>query len=230
MQTRPARRPPRKSSVLSVFLIPALLSLSLPPPLRAAEAQTESQKAERIRFSFRGRFAEAFFSSLDESGCVVTSVGIFAVSGRTKEAGRPERGSTASITVTKLNTCNGLELMSAEGTFGFGNGDLGESLHIDHQLRTATLVAPFQVVDSLSGSFIDLNVSVSWAATSEPFRVKEQFHIKEHGLKVKSKFDGTFRRASAAAVVWDGSTNLTPRATTFGDLSSVKQGEMVVLR
>jgi hypothetical protein len=230
MYTRRARRPSRKYSVLPILLIPALLSLSFPPPLRAAEAQLASQGVETTRFSFRGRFAEAFFSNLDEGGCVVTSVGIFAVDGRTKEKGRPERGSTASITVTKLDTCNGLELMSAEGTFGFGNGDLGESLRIDPQLRSATLVAPFQVVDSLSGSFIDLNVTVSWTATSAPFRVKEQFHIRQPGFRVISKFEGNFRRAAATAVVWDGSTNLTARATTFGDLSSVKQGEVVVLR
>jgi hypothetical protein len=222
------RRLARPALAASLALL--CLFTTAPAPIRAQEAEPAHKGVERIHFAFQGRFAEAFFGSLDETGCIVTSVGIFAVEGRTKEKGRPERASTVSITVTRLDACRGLELMGADGTFGFGNGALGEQLVIDQKLRRATLTAPIQVYDAINDAFIDLHVQVTWTAAGDPFRVKEHFHVKQPGFWVNSRFDGTFRRATAAATVWDGSTNLTPHPTDSADTGSVRQGEIIVLR
>lgn len=85
-----------------LLLIPAL-ALSVLVATPAAGAET-------LHASFKGQFAEAEFSSLDPSGCVVTDVFIFAVDGRVKETGHPVVTSSAAISIFQFDHCTGMAL------------------------------------------------------------------------------------------------------------------------
>lgn len=65
---------------------------------------TPAAGAETLHASFKGQFAEAEFSSLDPSGCVVTDVFIFAVDGRVKETGHPVVTSSAASLSSSSST------------------------------------------------------------------------------------------------------------------------------
>jgi hypothetical protein len=205
----------RKRLLAVVSLAFVLMALTL--PARAAPAET-------LHFSFTGLSAEAFFSSTE--GCVVTDVGVFAMEGRVKTGpGRPAVESAAATFVSQFDVCTGTQLLAADGFAVLAPGEF----QIDEQLTAATLTATIEVFDFVSGASFPVDVSVSWTGFGDTFSVKDRFHLKAPGFKVNSRFDGTFREATAAGTVTDGTTNFTPEPAVFAQLGSVKQGEVVII-
>ncbi|MCM8748573.1 hypothetical protein NET02_05395 [Thermomicrobiaceae bacterium CFH 74404] len=200
--------------VLALGLFGVLAALQ---PLRAAEAETH-------HFWFKSQFAEAFFSNLDETGCVVTDAFVAAVDGRSKEAGTPEVSSQAFLFISRFDQCTGTQLLAAEGFPILTEREF----QIDHRLTTATLETTIEVFDYVSGTSFPVDVSVSWEGSGDRVRISDHFQVKAPGFKLNARFDGTFRTAQASGPISDGTTDFTPDPAVFANMSSVKQGELVV--
>jgi hypothetical protein len=197
----------------------AFVLMALTLPARAAPAET-------LHFSFKGQFAEALFSSTDPSGCVVTEVFVAADDGRVKTGpGMPEVESVAFIFISQFDVCTQTQLLAADGFAVLAP----DAFQIDRQLTAATLTATIEVFDFVSGTSFPVEVNVSWTGFGDTFSVKDRFHLKAPGFKVNSRFDGTFRDATASGTVTDGTTNFTPEPAVFADMGSVKQGEVDII-
>lgn len=195
----------------------AFILLALAPPARAAGAET-------LHFSFRGQTADAFFSSTQ--GCVVTDVGVFAADGRIKTGpGGPEVASMAATFISQFDVCTQTQLLAADGFAELAPGEF----QIDAELTAATLTATIEVFDFVSGTSFPVDVDVSWTGFGDTFTVKDRFHQRAPGFKANFRFDGTFRDATAAGTVTDGTTNFTPEPAVFAQLGSVRQGEVVII-
>ena len=195
----------------------AFVLMALAVPARAAPAET-------LHFRFQGQTAEAFFSSIE--GCVATDVFVFAVDGSIKTGpGRPTVESTASIFISQFDVCTGTELLAADGFAVLAPGEF----QIDQQLTAATLTATIEVFDFVSGTSFPVDVNVSWTGFGDTFSQKQRSHFTAPGFKANSRFDGTFRQATASGTVTDGTTNFTPEPAVFAQLGSVKQGEVIII-
>jgi hypothetical protein len=195
----------------------AFVLMALALPARAAPAET-------LHFSFQGQTADAFFSSTE--GCVVTDVGVFAVDGRVKTGpGRPAVESTASVFISQFDFCTQTQLLAADGFAVLAPGEF----QIAADLTSATLTATIEVFDFVSGTSFPVDVNVSWSGSGDTFREKQHFHFTAPGFKANFRMDGTFREATAAGTVTDGTTNFTPEPAVFAQLGSVKQGEVVII-
>jgi hypothetical protein len=79
-------------------------------------APAAAAHAETLHFAFKGRSANAFFSSLDETGCVATQVGISARDGKVKTgSGGFEQQVSATIFIDTFDNCAGVQLRAALG-------------------------------------------------------------------------------------------------------------------
>jgi hypothetical protein len=185
----------------------------------------QAAPAETFHFSFKGQFAEAFFTSTDPSGCIQTDVFVFAVDGKLKQDGAPAVESSASVAISQFDVCTGTGLLDA---FGSATLEPAEFV-IDNKLTSATLDTTVTVMDFVSGTTFPVDVAVSWTGTGATFRVKEHSQIKTPGFKLNSRFDGTFRDAAASGTVSDGTTNFTPEPAAFADMGSVKSGEVSIV-
>ncbi len=195
----------------------AFVLMALALPARAAGAET-------LHFSFQGQTADAFFSSTQ--ACVVTDVGVFAVDGRVKTGpGRPAVESTASIFISQFDVCTGTQLLAADGFAVLAPGEF----QIEEQLTAATLTATIEVFDFVSGTSFPVDVNVSWTGFGDTFTIKERFHQRSPGFRANFRMDGTFREATAAGTVTDGTTNYTPEPAVFAQLGSVRKGEVVII-
>jgi hypothetical protein len=197
-----------------------VLVLALALPAGAAPAET-------LHFSFKGRLAEAFFSSTDASGCVLTEVYVAADDGRVKiDPGGAEAESAAVIFISQFDTCTGTQLGAAEGTALLAPG----AFQIDKELTAATLSATIEVFDSVSDTSFPVQVNVSWTGVGDTTREKQRSHLTAPGFKSIIRVDGTSREATASGTVTDGTTNFTPGPAVFAELHSSKLGSVDIIR
>lgn len=105
----------------------AVTSLALAPAMPV-------QAAEVMKFQFRGRVAQAVFSTTD--GCIATDAYVFAVDGQFKEGGgKPAPQVVASVTVAQFDRCKN-ELLNIAG--GFTELDAA-AFQIDRKLNSANV-------------------------------------------------------------------------------------------
>jgi hypothetical protein len=206
-----------KRLMLALALMLGMLGAAL--PAHAAGAMTS-------HFSFRGQFAEAFFSSLDASGCVATSVDVFAVDGRIKMEGSPKAmTSSASMLISQFDTCTETLLLAADGFTELA----ADAFQIDQKITAARLNTTIEVFDFVSGTSFPVDVSVSWTGAGNTSSERHHDQIKAPGFTVNSRFSGTFRDATAAGTVSDGTTNFTLEPAVFADMRSVTSGDVVII-
>jgi hypothetical protein len=203
---------------LLLSLVAAVAMVVSAGPVQAA--------SETLHFSFKGLVADAFFSSTDPTGCVVTEVGVGAVDGRVKTMpGGPEAQSEAFMFLSQFNTCTREQLIAADGFTVLAPADF----QIDRELNAARLDTTIELFDFISGTILTVDVSVAWTGAGATFTVKDRFHQKSPGFKINSRFSGTFREATATGMVTDGTTNFTPDPAVFAQLGSVKTGEVQII-
>jgi hypothetical protein len=175
--------------------------------------------------SVKGGFAEAYFDSTDRSGCVESFVYIFAQKAIDKETGQPEQGPQASALIQQNDICNGALLM-----YGIGTATLTEaSFQIDKKFSSARLDATLEFCDSVSDTCFPVDAHLIWTSSGSPYRLKEHRQIQAAGLKINSRYDGTFRQGTASGTITDGTRNLSPESAFSVNLASVKFGEIDLL-
>lgn len=182
--------------------------------------------AETLRFSQGALGASATFRSIDDTGCVLTDTFIAAQDERRKDgAGPGTEGSSAILSISRYDQCTGETLLAAQGSATLAP----EAFTIDG-LDSASLVAPIEVVDELSGTPLTVDVSLAWSGYGEPLRVRDTTQIWTSAFTVNFRFDGTDRFASASGTVTDGATDFAPLPADEAFLKDISAGRIEITR
>ena len=176
-------------------------------------------------FKSKGLGVEAYFSSVDPSGCVVTDVGVFSRDETLQNP--PGSGNPSSwvfLYIAQNDYCNGVQLVYAEGFTSIANADL----QVSRRLDWATLATTVNVYDYASGTSYDVYVDLTWQGSGPQTRQSSHFHSHSPNCNINSRFNGTFRSAAASGSVSDGTMNFTPEPAYDARLFSVKTGDVFV--
>ena len=204
-----------------ITLLVLVLGLMLAAAVTPAAAKTET-----FHFSFKGQFAEAIFSTFDETGCIETFAYVAAQEGKVKVDGGPTADSFAIVNLFQFNHCTVEVLLDA---FGFVNLAPDEFV-IDKKLNQATLTTTIVVDEFVSGTTFPVDVNVAWTGVGETSTVKDHFQVKEPGFKLNARFMGTFRQAQASGTVTALGINFAPGPAVFAQMGDVKQGVVSIIK
>lgn len=197
----------------------AILVLALAAFGRPADASAVSM------FKFKGLGANASFSSVDPSGCILTSVDVFTAEATIQSPpGTRAPFSSTNIYLSRYDLCTDTLLLAAEGV-----KDLAEpELQISSRLQRASLNTTITMFDTRTGAPLDLSVSLSWLGVGSTSRQHSGFHFGDQVCRVVSRFKGTFRGAEVSGTVSDGVTNFTPEVSVGASLVSSNSRDMSI--
>lgn len=207
----------RPLAVITALLV-VLMSFARPGPV---EARSTS------RSSYKDQTAEATFSSIDSSGCIVTQVWVFATKNRSFiSSGSKVVQSDASITIFQFNQCvePNVVLLDASG----GPALLGKKdFKISDGLSRASLNKTISVYDFVRNGTLDITVALNWNSVG-PLSVQSNRTVFKSPSCTTMTTDRSAERPSTAwGIVSDGITNYTPEPTVETELALVKNGELV---
>jgi len=175
-------------------------------------------------YQFRGRSADAFFSSTDPSGCIFTDVGVFASEGVLHSQPGPAGAATfISLFISQYNVCTEEQLFAADGV-SLADPDF----QVDKKLNSATLNTMVNVQDALTGNTFDVDINLAWTATDPATRQRENSHFGSPGCKLHVRFNGTSRPAEASGSVSNGVTNFALSPSIVASISSTRTGAVVI--
>ena len=147
-----------------------------------------------------------FISSFDPSGCISTTVSVFAY--EQVILGQPSPGSRESavhLLIRQFDTCEGITLLDAEAFPSLADSDL----QISGNLASATLNTTVNVYDSVSNSYFDVLIDLTWTGTGSLLHYHR--HFKDiwpgAGCKALEHSNEALRYAEASGTVSDGTTN-----------------------
>jgi len=201
----------------TIIKLLAVLALAL-----ATFSQHTTASAGSI-FHFKGKSADAFFSSSD--GCVFTDVFVFASEEIFQNPPGPSSASSgANLFISQFDACTGEQLLAADGFASLADPDF----QVARKLTSATLNATVNVFDFVSGTSFDVFVDVTWTGTGPLGRQNGNFHFHSPGCNFNSHFNSTFRSAEASGSVSDGATNFTPDPSLGASIFSARSGDVVV--
>lgn len=183
-------------------------------------------------FRFKGKSADAFFSSIDPTGCVFTDVFVFASDDVTVlhiPPGPPSSslGSVASVFISQFDVCNGIDLVVAD-CLSPAPLTGSEFQVIGNRLDSATLNTTIECFDLLGGGPFDVAVALTWMGVGDPIRSRSHSHFHTPGFKVNDRFSGTFRSATASGSVSDGVTNYALESSDFAQIVSARNGSVTI--
>ena len=187
-----------------------------------ARAYTDVQQ-----FSVKGSTAIAFFTNTDESGCVVTYVGVYASDEVTRVKPEPATAtSSVFVFVDKLDYCDWVYLASI-----FGYQEIAvDDFAVEKKLSDANLGALISAYDYVSGMPTQLEVLLNWSATGPVSQIGSRSFYRTPGFSVKSNFKGAFAPATASgSVILDG-VNLVPNASDYAEIADISFGDMVKIK
>jgi hypothetical protein len=182
--------------------------------------------ATRSVYHENGLVEDAFFSSVDNSGCVETAVW-FSTENASKTQSPPGPGDVwkgAIISISKFDYCSNTQLMNASG--GVSSPDL--DIQVESTLRSATVQLVIPVDDSISQTSFNVAVNLSFTATAATEHLNDITHTSTPGFNVSERLGGTYRPAVAVGVISDGITNFAPTASTWGRLFRVRIGSVYI--
>ncbi|MCC7382995.1 MAG: hypothetical protein IT384_14245 [Deltaproteobacteria bacterium] len=172
--------------------------------------------------------ADAFFSSLDASGCVQSDAAMFVSLDATRTLPNGGRARSALVHVfgSVFDHCTGTPLLVGDGLAT----DLAFTL--SPGLATATLSAPSIVfADQVSGQFLDLSMDLSWEATGGlQTGTTHDVNRDVMGFVIISVLRQQWREAVATGVITDGVQNLTPEPSLIAQIQKVQSGSVLVQR
>jgi hypothetical protein len=147
-----------------------------------------------------------FIFSFDPSGCISTTVSVFAY--EQVILGQPSPGSPESavhLLIRQFDTCGGETLLDAEAFSSLADSDL----RISGNLGSATLNTTVNVYDSVSNSYFDVLIDLTWTGTGSLLHYNR--HFKDiwpgAGCKELEHSNEALRYAEASGTVSDGTTN-----------------------
>ena len=177
-------------------------------------------------FNFRGPSAIANFASIDAAGCVRTDVMVIGSDTVSQnEPGPSTAHSFASITISKYDVCNGVQLLFAYGSAA----PLSEpAFEVSSPMDAATLNATASMFDEVSGSNFDLDVQLTWTGAGALSRSFNHSRLHSPDCIVNSRSSGTTRIAQVVGSISDGLTEFTPEPAYEGSIVMVRSGTVTV--
>jgi hypothetical protein len=169
--------------------------------------------------------AEAYFTSVDPSGCIVTDVGVFVRDENFQNP--PGSGSPSSwvfLSISQYDYCRNTQLLYADGFTSLAEADFQTTRRLDW----ATLNTTVTVYNYTSDEFFDVYVDLTWTGSGPLSRQNSHFHSHSPGCNINSHFSGTFRFAEASGTVSDGTTNFAAEGSDFAQIFSAKSGDVYV--
>ena len=152
------------------------------------------------------RNVSTLISSYDPSGCVSTTVSVFAY--EQVILGQPSPGSPESavhLLITQFDTCDGGTLLSVDAFSSLADSDL----QISGNLGSATLNTTINVYDAVSNSYFDVLIDLTWTGTGSLLHYNRHFKNiwPGAGCKELEHSNEALRYAEASGIVSDGTTN-----------------------
>jgi hypothetical protein len=173
-----------------LFTVFTLVLMTISQHINASAADLEK---------FKTSSAEAFFSSVDPSGCIETLVWVFAA----------DPSASAGLILRQYDVCNGIFLRDA-----YGSAELAEpDFKVDvGNLASASLKATINVYDYdyISISSFDVFVDLVWTGTGSLSRYIDNSQWHDRTCHEISHHNGVTRSAEASGTVSDRQTNFTP--------------------
>ncbi|ADJ29603.1 hypothetical protein [Nitrosococcus watsonii] len=172
----------------------------------------------------------AFFTSIDDSGCITTEVSVTVHTGGLSvkrltqspdespaknlrgNINKSPGGEALFISISRIDECQGKVILYAKGKKGLGSGG---RLRIASAQGTATLAFPLKIVTPGSGKPVDAEVNLTWAKTGNPVTVKRSRYFDKPGrlIEAAGRFKQTFQSAQASGSVSINGENFTPEAS-----------------
>lgn len=172
---------------------------------------------------FRDLGSTAYFYQVDPSGCVVTEVNIFASQHYFQSPPGPgTEGPFVSLVIFQNDVCTGTQLFSASGATETLN------LQVDQKLNWATLDATVNVWESVTETFQDIYLDLSWTASGPAVHRNNRYHFNSPSCHLMSRSNGVYRSADVWGSVSDGTTNFTPDLTQSAEIFSTVSGNLLV--
>jgi hypothetical protein len=204
-----------KQAVMLAMLLVSLVLFGT----AAVDAATEVQK-----FAVKGQAASAYFSSVDDTGCIVSYAGVFAGDQITQS--KPQPSTTVSsvfVFLDIVDNCTWTYLTSASGYAELAP----DQFVVDKKLSSADLTAAVELYNYVTGASFLVDVDLHWTATGSATQSGSRSFYRSPGFSVKSNFKGAFAPASATGTILDGSTNYAVNPSDYADVSDTQSGEMV---
>jgi hypothetical protein len=174
-------------------------------------------------FHFKGRSADAIFSSTDPSGCIVTDVFLLI----TDHLSPPPPGSETDsagiyLGIFQYNRCTATQLLAASTIAPLSKTDY----QIAGNLNSATLQTTVSMFDTVSSTSFDVTVDLTWTGTSERIHQNTHFNDNFEGCHYLLRSNNTYRLAEAVGTVSDGLTNFTSEPSLEGHIGSTMLGSI----
>ena len=195
--------------------------------LLCSSLSVASAASDRVTVAnLRGPLVNAWFSSMDGTGCVETDT--FVTANRPTDQLLPGRGTTTGIGAVNIfvyDSCTDSVLLDAVGqTDSLGAAEL----QISRQLDQASLHTTISATNIATGDTFDVTVDIEWVGTSDITRDHSNSNDRYSGCHVLNRWKGSGREADASGVVTDGVTNFTPLASQFNEIGMVIDGFEVI--
>ncbi|HKH43820.1 MAG TPA: hypothetical protein VKM72_04065 [Thermoanaerobaculia bacterium] len=197
----------KRYTCVFALLAALLATLALPS---AALAETSH---------FRGKTAYGDFYSFDPTGCISTSVYIFATESRSQVSpgGGSADGTAASISIYQYNDCTYEEVACLYGSISPSNSEF----NIAGNLASATLNATFEAYNCLTGAAQPVSAAMTWTGEGDVSRGSYHNSYSFGGYRYSYRSSGQSRFATLSGSVTFGGTtlNLENDYYSYGALS-----------
>lgn len=176
-------------------------------------------QAAEVSF-FRGKTAVVEFYSTDPTGCIVTSVTVFANESRSFSPQAPlENNAWADVTIHLFNSCTWEQMACGTGSFELPDG----AFNLTGHLASATLSATGEVHDSCTGTDRPITLALTWTGEGEVARGRSHSSTHSPGYHVLYRHSGQQRDATVVGSMTLEGTPLS-LGNGIGYLSKVSNG------
>ena len=163
------------------------------------------------------------FTSIDPSGCLITSATVGGVEERLHTP--PGKASTSGLVyvqVSLFNLCTDTRVLNAFGSAPLPTSDL----KITGNLSSVTLTTTVNVFDQISGTFFDVFIDLTWRGTGEIIRDRTHDVFNFEGCHFNIRDDLASRSAQASGTISDGTINFTPEPSISATIFAWQGGEV----
>jgi hypothetical protein len=207
-------------------LLPALAAVTM-----LALPATASAATPAIYHTIDGRFASAYFTSLD--GCLQTDVWV-ASSAATyaPQPGVPDalnKQGLTSVQVFVYDTCQPLDGKHYPIVADWF-GQSSDRLVAEARMRSAHVAATLVLADAVSGESADVTIDLGWqaSAAAHPDTVRNN-HVRFAGEGIVNTHDNNVNlSATASGAVWLNGVNLSPDPDESATLEQIRSACMEV--
>jgi hypothetical protein len=173
-------------------------------------------------YHFRGKTASAEFFSVDPTGCISTSVTVYANESRSLNQQGPSVSSAwADVSIYQFDSCTWTDLICAYGSAALPAG----SLNVANNLASGSLQATLETYDYCNGTSQPATFAVNWTGVGEAVRGRQSYSYHYPGYHTSYHQNGLSSNATATGSLTFGGTAV-PLENGNGYLSSASSGSV----